>query len=542
MRGNKIIVALMVATLLFGILPSKITNAKINTSKIIGSTEYNDKTEITLPQYGDFDNELALKDSGFGPSKYILTGIYKKYGEEVTITISDHDQIVRPEMGFTSATLSSYQEAIIYTFPLNPGTVTIDKRAEGIIYFVNESDPTSKPPVVTINGGIRMPHFELESNHTLEDWNYMLETYKNSPGIELVGRNSMISISMDQAQNIKNPIELLKTYDTVVDISNKTSGLDINDSNPIHRPYQYKYHYREHTMSDYYMYAWFNHTGYATHTLAEVLDYTLINSDKWWGVFHETGHVYQPKAWTSSDLVEVNVNLYSLRAQKYFGQTSRLEAEGYYPKISKYLNSSSKNYETEADLFIKVGMLWQLELAYGDDFYPNLNRYYRELIQTSNPTNDIEKRQLFAIVASKISNTNLVPFFEMWGYKLTDDTKSKMSTYSPLNKEIWKLTDSNRDEIMADGNYKNWDKSQVYTSGELVSYKGFDYKARSWTQNNQPDLSAEWEFIGPGTQIWNEQASYIKDEIVLYNGKKYVSKYWTKNSKPDLLEAWTLLN
>ncbi|WP_444996936.1 glycosyl hydrolase family 18 protein [Aliikangiella sp. IMCC44359] len=40
-----------------------------------------------------------------------------------------------------------------------------------------------------------------------------------------------------------------------------------------------------------------------------------------------------------------------------------------------------------------------------------------------------------------------------------------------------------------------WDPSKVYTGGMEVLYKDKIYRARWWTQNNQPDVSDVWEYI-----------------------------------------------
>ncbi len=43
-----------------------------------------------------------------------------------------------------------------------------------------------------------------------------------------------------------------------------------------------------------------------------------------------------------------------------------------------------------------------------------------------------------------------------------------------------------------------WDKSAVYTGGDTVSYGGRRYRAKWWTQGEQPDRSDVWEDFG----IW----------------------------------------
>ena len=61
-------------------------------------------------------------------------------------------------------------------------------------------------------------------------------------------------------------------------------------------------------------------------------------------------------------------------------------------------------------------MFWQLELAFGEDFYPNLHKMYQERTTIFPPTEQ-EKRQYFVVGDFKISGQNLQPFFEKWGIK-----------------------------------------------------------------------------------------------------------------------------
>ncbi len=43
---------------------------------------------------------------------------------------------------------------------------------------------------------------------------------------------------------------------------------------------------------------------------------------------------------------------------------------------------------------------------------------------------------------------------------------------------------------------KAWDKTAVYTGGDIVSYEGCQYRAKWWTQGEKPDSSDVWEDLG----------------------------------------------
>ncbi|HDR7762123.1 TPA: S-layer protein, partial [Bacillus cereus] len=164
-----------------------------------------------------------------------------------------------------------------------------------------------------------------------------------------------------------------------------------------------------------------------------------------WGPWHEAGHLRQQSPWKFYNMTEVQNNIYSLSVEKAFNQPSNLEKSGIYPKAFQYLEQGNKNYDEISDVFVKLVMLWQLQLAYGEDFYPKLHQLYRDMPSSELPQTDENKKQLFMISASKVAKQNLIPFFEKWGLRPNNDTIQKVAAlgYPILTAEIWKGTDSN---------------------------------------------------------------------------------------------------
>ncbi|KAB2362975.1 S-layer protein, partial [Bacillus thuringiensis] len=164
-----------------------------------------------------------------------------------------------------------------------------------------------------------------------------------------------------------------------------------------------------------------------------------------WGPWHEAGHLRQQSPWKFYNMTEVQNNIYSLSVEKAFNQPSNLEKSGIYPKAFQYLEQVNKNYDEISDVFVKLVMLWQLQLAYGEDFYPKLHQLYRDMPSSELPQTDENKKQLFMISASKVAKQNLIPFFEKWGLRPNNDTIQKVAAlgYPVLTAEIWKGTDSN---------------------------------------------------------------------------------------------------
>jgi predicted extracellular nuclease len=81
-----------------------------------------------------------------------------------------------------------------------------------------------------------------------------------------------------------------------------------------------------------------------------------------------------------------------------------------------------------------------------------------------------------------------------------------------------------------------WTASKIYTSGNVVAYRGSIWRALWWTQNQAPgDPYGPWEQIATaadGTAIWTPSRIFTAGDTVVYQGKKYVAQWWTRNQAP----------
>jgi len=95
--------------------------------------------------------------------------------------------------------------------------------------------------------------------------------------------------------------------------------------------------------------------------------------------------------------------------QKLVGGNSRVDQPALITKMKQLFATpnADKDYNNQSDLFVKVAMFWQLQMAFGDNFYPTLSQLYR--------TDHLavgDKQQEFVQITSKLVNRNLLPFFE----------------------------------------------------------------------------------------------------------------------------------
>ncbi|MBG9578803.1 hypothetical protein ABE42_06105, partial [Bacillus thuringiensis] len=82
--------------------------------------------------------------------------------------------------------------------------------------------------------------------------------------------------------------------------------------------------------------------------------------------------------------------------QKALG--NELEMDEHYKKSFEYLEKPIE--ERIIDKFDPLTMFWQLNVVYGEHFYPRLHQAYRMLPKEEVPTSDEEKKQMFVYMTS----------------------------------------------------------------------------------------------------------------------------------------------
>ncbi|MGI8216836.1 putative mucin/carbohydrate-binding domain-containing protein [Bacillus cereus] len=396
---------------------------------------------FTVPGKGDVEvlKQQERKSMAFSP--YEPTGLYAKPNEQITINV-EGNQDIQVYIGTYSYDASWREDSKIKSFTLKPGINTIQSPNGGMIYFYNKQQGGTIRTTIT-TGGTTMPFFEL-GKHTKQDLINMLDQYPNAHAVELKGERVLITASPARVKKYllgsnTDPVQLLKKMDEATRIQDKVAGLSEEQVDK-----HYVHYVEENHSPDYYMYATSYRTAYVGDAIQYVLDINKFVTDGW-GPWHEAGHLRQQSPWKFYNMTEVQNNIYSLSVEKAFNQPSNLEKSGIYPKAFQYLEQGNINYDEISDVFVKLVMLWQLQLAYGEDFYPKLHQLYRDMPSSELPQTDENKKQLFMISASKVAKQNLIPFFEKWGLRPNNDTIQKVAAlgYPILTAEIWKGTDSN---------------------------------------------------------------------------------------------------
>lgn len=507
----------ILATTLF--TPIMSNNLDVHAETAQTATQF-EQREFDLPGTGSFWDEAKREKRG-EQKNYMPTGIYVKPNEQVTITVSG-TQKIRAIIG-----THQYDKEWGKEIDLSPGSNTISSPNGGVLGLDNfQSTGTVKVQVT--QGGSPIPFFVL-GKHTKADWIAMMNNFPNAHAVQLKSERAVLTVTRDSANKYivnQDPVPLLNKYDDMIRAQDKLAGQSETDPNPLHRSTRRIWAFVENPNAQSWgMYASWD--GAVFTTAGEAIKSTLNVNEFGWGQMHEAGHARQQYPWTWNDLRgmgEVTNNLYSLAAFKkiYPNIPTRLDTEGDYNRAFTYLKQTNKEYKNIDDLFVKLVMLWQLHLAYGDDFYPNLHKLYREIPEDQLPKTDEDKIQTFIYNTSKIAKQNVLPFFDKWGLKATQETRQKVEALNTptLIAPIWEATDAKPVKPLAVLSKKIMKASANSEESTGSASKAIDGKTdtfwhSTWTPNQYPyNLTLE---LGDTRTI--SQLSYLPRQDWSENGR-----------------------
>ena len=157
-----------------------------------------------------------------------------------------------------------------------------------------------------------------------------------------------------------------------------------------------------------------------------------------WGIAHEIGHNMDKLG-----KAEITNNIYALAIQAWDGasmvKNTRLTTSNIWPAI--YAKTAAGRSGAASNVFVQLGMYWQLHLAYDTgakplDFY---NRFFT--IWKSGKYSGFSYDERVALAASEVANRNLTAFFTRWGMILSDEVKNTLSSYPAEPRAVWYLND-----------------------------------------------------------------------------------------------------
>lgn len=366
------------------------------------------------------DADAARLGLTFSFSDFDPTGVYIPSNSTLKLTVNKLAGNGYPELLVGTYSHGTHWNKQPDVYPLKEGANTIFVNKGGMVYirYTTELNANGKTSIKFEEGWKHSPLYKLKktSNST---WKKMLNELNEAPTTTLIGEKSFVVVSRENAIAYQDFDQntLLETIDEIITVENDISGMD--GSEELHDPVQHKLMLVEYTGDDYYMFAYWYRTAYRKKDAVQfILNPESIRNDGW-GPWHEIGHMHQMSAWTWSTVVETTVNIYSLAVEKHFGiNPSRYKRDNRWEQVKTYLSlpDESRDFNGEnCNIWVRLGMFYQLQLAFGDDFYKQLHKHIRKEKPAFN--SDEDKMRIFMLAACRVSEKDLTTFFKNWGMK-----------------------------------------------------------------------------------------------------------------------------
>ena len=353
----------------------------------------------------------------------------------------------------------------------------------GSVYIKYTSVPNVNVPIkVRVSGGTKIPMVdttlltsEEDKKKAIRKYVETLKTYNNTlsekyegdfdpktsvlGSTEIVTKYGLFSVSSVAVENALNSntsnddervnrlYNSMEAFDEMMEFFYRQKGfVETDDAKSENRMPKARINIRYMQMFDgAFMYAGGYHVGIEYGSIAGLVQANKNTPTKTgyfgWGISHEIGHQINLN---STVFAEVTNNVYSLLAQTSNDHDlSRLEIQGYdkiYDKVTSHTIGRAQN------VFVQLGMYWQLHLAYDknktfedkDSIYARINKFAR----TYDNANKYSRDDLTILFASEAAEKDLTDFFEAWGLIPSAALKEELSKFEKETRPIYYLNDT----------------------------------------------------------------------------------------------------
>lgn len=454
--------------------------------------------EPALRQYGDPAELQRGQRRAFLTSPVQSTGFWAPRDAALTIQVTYCGPPPErpPEVWIESVASHDHPAVTRQRYVLRTGLNTVTVERGGVIYFVARSWPGAGHVAVRLVGGGRpIARFVLGRDRVI-DWPAILNRASGEAYAELVGRSMIVTMPFALVRDhVADPERLLNRWDQIVSLAEQQYGLARGNVYPGSAT-PFRHHFV--TLPD------------AATGNASAMDYWLgvrtrdaraaLNVDELvrdgWTPWLQLGVHYRMPAMSWSGQQDAASLLTPLYVQRALGQPSKLVVERVWDKVRAHLDGSQGDYDALRDPLVRAAMLWQLDLAFGQDFHARLAQRYRLFAAAELPVSDQQKRRTFVVEASRVAGRDLLPFFDKWRLRVDAKTRADVAALQLafLDKPVW----DNRDDAV----------SHTYTLAEqapagrivmpraVIGGRGFTVDAEVSNANGRP-LQYKWD-IPPG--------------------------------------------
>uniref|UniRef100_A0A1B8Y3L9 Peptidase M60 domain-containing protein n=1 Tax=Xenopus tropicalis TaxID=8364 RepID=A0A1B8Y3L9_XENTR len=300
----------------------------------------------------------------------------------------------------------------------------------GLLYIIVRSNSNFGTVPVRVYGAEPAPIY-IKGKTSLDSWLHSIRQLP-APWAELVTENIILTVPSDAVRSLKNPEALLSLWDRIMaaiaDLAAKPKKFP--------RP--------ERIVADVQISAGWMHAGYPImcdlESAKELTDLHHMEKEGIWGPIHELGHNQQKTQWEfPPHTTEATCNLWAVYVHETVLGIPRDRAHGNLQpnvrtsRIKSYLQNGA-NLE-QWDGWTALETYLQLQEGLGWDPF---RRLYRDPSISGMSNENTFKMNLWAEKFSRAAQTNLVPFFEAWGWPIDQSTRSKLSALPVWEKDPMK--------------------------------------------------------------------------------------------------------
>lgn len=230
-----------------------------------------------------------------------------------------------------------------------------------------------------------------------------------------------------------------------------------------------------------------------------------------WGIAHEIGHNMDKLG-----RAEITNNIYSLALQAWDGGSmtldTRLTEDDRWAQIFDKVAQARPG--TANNVFVQLGMYWQLHLAYDNTaeplaFYNQFFKLWKSGQYGSGYTYD----ERVALIASQVANRNLTEFFTRWGMTLSEGVKGILDDYPAESRAIWYLNDASRTYRLGSGS--------AASGSATVSASVSESKVTLTISHTDSDKVLGYEIRRNGTPIAFTTETTFVDDLGAANNLTY---------------------